>query len=246
MPFNGRCMVRSLTICLTNDIVQIMKRSKINESILLAKSVFAERGISLPPFAFWTPDEWRNKGPECDEIRDCMLGWDVTDFGGGDFAHIGRILFTLRNGSAGNSRYKKVYAEKVILDPEGQRAPAHFHVSKMEDIICVKGSVLLELSQADEAGNRSDAPFTVQVDGRTVNTVSGGIVRITAGESICLPPRTIHQFWGEEGKGISISREVSSVCDDLSDNCFLEKRERFPAVEEDEPPVHLLCKEYPR
>ncbi len=28
-----------------------------------------------------------------------MLGWDVTDFGYGDFDNVGLLIFTLRNGS---------------------------------------------------------------------------------------------------------------------------------------------------
>ena len=223
-----------------------MKRSRINRSILTAKRTFADAGISLPPFAFLTPEDWTSLGSDYDEVRDCMLGWDVTDFGSEDFERIGRTLFTLRNGSARAPGYPKVYAEKLILDPEGQRAPAHFHASKMEDIVCVRGSILLQLDRADESGRRSGESFRLKVDGRAVTVEPGGIVRLGPGESICLPPRTIHQFWGEEGKGMSISREVSSVCDDLADNCFLEPRERFPEIEEDEPPVHLLCSEYPR
>jgi DNA-binding FadR family transcriptional regulator len=42
----------------------------------------------------------------------------------------------------------------------------------------------------------------------------GELVRLTPGESICLPPRTFHQFWGETGTGPSMSGEVSSVCND--------------------------------
>jgi hypothetical protein len=39
--------------------------------------------------------------------------------------------------------------------------------------------------------------------------------------------------------------EVSKVNDDTKDNCFLTPLGRFPEIEEDEPPVHLLCNEYP-
>jgi D-lyxose isomerase len=69
-------------------------RSLINRSIGEAMETFARFGLALPPWAFWSPAEWAEKGPECDEIRDCMLGWDVTDFGSGDFPNIGRTLFT--------------------------------------------------------------------------------------------------------------------------------------------------------
>ena len=111
----------------------MLKRSTINQSIEIARRVFAAAGLHLPAFATWSVEEWDRCGREADEIRDCMLGWDVTDFGSGDFANIGRTLFTLRNGRHNDSRYPKTYAEKFILDPEGQRAPAHFHRSKRED-----------------------------------------------------------------------------------------------------------------
>ena len=39
--------------------------------------------------------------------------------------------------------------------------------------------------------------------------------------------------------------EVSSVCDDLHDNLFLDAGERFPAIDEDESPRWVLCSEYP-
>lgn len=231
-----------------------LKRSVINASIRRAEEVLAHFGISLPPFASWTPEEWDARGHGVDEVRDCMLGWDVTDFGGGDFERIGRTLFTLRNGSMRNAAYPKSYAEKYLLDPENQRAPAHFHRSKREDIICrAGGNVLLQLWQAGEDDQRSDESFTVQVDGRTVKVEPGGIVRIRPGESICLPPRTIHQFWGEEGTGVlldgvryTVGGEVSSVCDDLADNCFLGEMTRFPGIEEDEPRYRYLCHEYPK
>jgi D-lyxose ketol-isomerase len=63
----------------------------------------------------------------------------------------------------------------------------------------------------------------------------------------------IHQFWGEEGTGIvidgtgyTVSGEVSTICDDWNDNCFLEPVQRFPVIEEDEPRSHYLCHEYPK
>jgi hypothetical protein len=40
--------------------------------------------------------------------------------------------------------------------------------------------------------------------------------------------------------------EVSAVNDDASDNCFYETIGRFPVVEEDELPIHLLVSDYPR
>ena len=222
-----------------------MKRSEINTAIETAAEFFERMNFKLPEYASWPPDKWLEAGSEFDEVRDCMLGWDVTDFGGGDFKRIGRTLFTLRNGK--HPGYPKVYAEKVIFNPEGQRAPLHFHQSKMEDITNRGGgSILIQVWRAGTDSKPSNEPFPLSISGICRSVKPGDILRIEPGESICLPPRTFHQFWGEEGTGPSLSGEVSSVCDDRTDNYFLEKRERFPAIEEDEPPRRLLCSEYPR
>lgn len=230
-----------------------MKRSEINQSIEVAKEVFAAVGLHLPPFAYWTVEDWKSKGRDADEIRRAMLGWDVTDFGKGRFEEWGRTLFTLRNGYRREGGFSKSYAEKFILDPPNQKPPLHFHRSKMEDIINRGGgSILIRLYQAAPDGKCSDEKVSVQVDGLTRELEPGGIVRLEPGQSICLPPYLIHQFWGEEGTGIevagtqyTVSGEVSSVCDDWNDNCFLDTVERFPAIEEDEPRRHYLCNEYP-
>ena len=194
-------------------------------------------------------------GEEYDEIRTCMLGWDVTDFGSRDFYNTGRILFTLRNGKTNNKNYPKEYAEKLLIDPEHQRAPAHFHRSKREDIICRRGgNILVQLSKVDEDENPSTEKFTVQKDGRSLQLSPGDIVRLKPGESINIPPRTIHQFWGEEGTGykmdgvgFTLSSEISSVCDDWEDNVFMDGGVvRFPDITEDEEPRFYLCHEYPQ
>ncbi|HRQ49357.1 MAG TPA: D-lyxose/D-mannose family sugar isomerase [Agriterribacter sp.] len=234
--------------------MQQLRRSDINNSIMLAQKVIGYFGVHLPFFAYWAQEQWAKAGNEFDEIRDCMLGWDVTDFGSMDFKNIGRILFTLRNGKPNNKAYPKEYAEKLLIDPEHQRAPAHFHRSKREDIICRRGgNILVQLTKADPFGNPSNEQFTVQKDGRTLYLSPGDIVRLCPGESVNIPPGTIHQFWGEEGTGVkmegvgfTLSSEISSVCDDWEDNVFIEKNAvRFPSVDEDEEPRFLLCHEYP-
>ena len=58
-----------------------------------------ERGFILPPFVLWGPEDWADKGEEYDELKRNMLGWDITDFGQGDFDKIGLFLITLRNGN---------------------------------------------------------------------------------------------------------------------------------------------------
>ena len=48
------------------------------------------------------------------------------------------------------------------------------------------------------------------------------------------------------GVGYTVSGEVSSVCDDLTDNFFFGDLTRFPVILEDAPRKHYLCNEYPR
>ncbi|NLO74493.1 MAG: D-lyxose/D-mannose family sugar isomerase, partial [candidate division WS1 bacterium] len=58
-----------------------MKRSEINQIIREGLEFCQEMKFCLPPFALWTPEDWTTRGHEYDEIRDNMLGWDVTDHG---------------------------------------------------------------------------------------------------------------------------------------------------------------------
>ncbi|MBQ1509079.1 MAG: D-lyxose/D-mannose family sugar isomerase [Erysipelotrichaceae bacterium] len=105
-----------------------MKRSKINQALKELEAMCAEYRCYLPPFCHFTPEEWKTKGHEYDEVRDCMLGWDITDYGLGDFDKTGFSLITIRNGNRSMAdKYPKVYAEKLLYLKEGQYAPNHFH-----------------------------------------------------------------------------------------------------------------------
>ena len=76
-----------------------MKRSEINRALRALEAMCEKYRCYLPPFCRFTPDEWKTKGHEYDEVRECMLGWDITDYGLGNFDKIGFSLITIRNGS---------------------------------------------------------------------------------------------------------------------------------------------------
>ncbi len=105
-----------------------MKRSRINRAIKRMEELAKEHGFKLPPFCSFTPEEWENKNSEYDEIRDNKLGWDITDYGMGNFENMGFSLITIRNGNVNMAdKYKKPYAEKLLMLEEGQYSPMHFH-----------------------------------------------------------------------------------------------------------------------
>ena len=227
-----------------------MKRSEINRRIDEAIAFCREREFHLPTWATWSPDDWRQVGHEADEVRERGLGWDLTDFGSGNYERRGLLLFTIRNGGLTEERdaYVKDYCEKLLLIGEGQVTPMHFHWSKMEDIINRGGGrLVIELWQADPETEElaSDVEMTVSIDGIERTVPAGGKVVLDAGESITLPPYLYHSFWGAEGGGMVLAGEVSRVNDDARDNRFLEPLPRFPVIEEDEPPRYVLCTEYP-
>jgi D-lyxose ketol-isomerase len=70
----------------------------------------------------------------------------------------------------------------------------------------------------------------------------GSVVELGPGESITLTPYLYHEFWGV-GARVLVG-EVSSVNDDAADNRFYQPAGRFPAIEEDEAPLHLLVTDY--
>jgi len=225
-----------------------MKRSEINAIIRSADEFIRERGFYLPPFAHWSPEEWQRKGVEAAEIIQTQMGWDITDFGQGDFTKIGLFMFTVRNGDQENLKtgQGKLYAEKILIVNVDQVTPVHFHWNKMEDIINRGGGrLLIQLynSTPEEDLDRVN-PVQISLDGVMHTIPAGGMVELQPGESITIPPQIYHKFWGADGR--LLVGEVSLVNDDNVDNRFRGPVGRFPQVEEDEPPVYLLVTDYPR
>ena len=222
-----------------------MKRSRINSLIKESTAMFDRMNFMLPAWANWEPGEWKGKGGVASEVVENMLGWDLTDFGSGDFDKKGLILFTLRNGNP--ARDSKIYAEKIMIVGEEQETPMHFHWVKMEDIINRGGgNLVIDIYGSTPDERFSDKPVDLKIDGVLRTVEPGGRVVLTPGESIALEPRVYHRFFGEKGKGKVLVGEVSSVNDDSADNRFHEPAGRFPEIDEDEAPFRLLAVDYPK
>lgn len=223
-----------------------MKRSKINQVIKDMENLIKEYRFAMPPFAEWTPADWEQAGHEYDEIRDNKLGWDITDFGLGRFDEVGFSLFTIRNGNPNNKKYRKTYAEKLLMLYEGQTAPMHYHWNKMEDVINRGGNdVYITVYNGDSNGEKLDTDVTVNMDGKEFVVPAGQRIRLKPGESITIPPYMYHDFMVLKEGGPVLLGEVSMCNDDDNDNRFFDPIGRFPAIEEDEAPYRLLCNEYP-
>lgn len=220
-----------------------MKRSEINTYLAEALAAFQKAGFTLPPFGYLPYAKWSTRGHEYDEIRRCMLGWDITDFGSGDFLRIGLTLFTLRNGDPTDPA-GKTYAEKLMYVRPGQVTPMHYHTRKMEDIIVRAGAnLIVELWLPDENGGLSDRDVTVNMDGVRQTFPAGTRIALAPGQSITMARGLYHSFFADGGP--CVVGEVSMVNDDNTDNHFLEACGRFPPIEEDAEPEFCLGFAYP-
>lgn len=223
-----------------------MKRSQLNGLIQSALNFLEEMRMPLPAFATWKKEDWATKGDEYDEVFTNMLGWDVTDFGTGDFDTTGLLILTLRNGSFTNpEKYPKTYCEKFLIVEDGQCLPMHFHFKKMEDIINRGGGVaLIKLYNSDENEALADTPVEVSLDGKKAVLPAGSVVRLEPGQSITLTAGMYHDIVAEKGSGKLLLGEVSTVNDDTLDNRFLDVSGRIPEIEEDCEPLYYIFKDY--
>ena len=223
-----------------------MKRSEVNAIMQQADDFIRSFGFLLPPFAYWSVDEFRRRRGEAGGILKTRLGWDITDYGRGKFGELGLFLFTVRNGVVGDlpKGRGKLYAEKIMISRRDQLSPMHRHNLKAEDIINRGGGKLvLELFMPDATGEIDRVrEVTVETDGVQRRLPAGGRLSLSPGESITLLPGVWHGFVAE-GKDVLIG-EVSTVNDDLTDNVFAEPIGRFATVEEDVAPLHLLVSDY--
>jgi D-lyxose ketol-isomerase len=224
-----------------------MKRSRINEIMAAADDMIRHYGFVLPPFAYWSPDEFKGR-KDARRIIDSRMGWDITDYGQGKFDDLGLFLFTLRNGQLADLQRGggMCYAEKLLISRQDQMSPMHTHVIKAEDIINRGGATLvIELCGSDDKGNYAAAiGGMVRCDGIERRYGPGEKLKLAPGESVTLMPGDWHAFWGEGGD--VLIGEVSTVNDDVTDNIFVQPIGRFAEIEEDVAPTHLLVSDYDR
>jgi len=226
-----------------------IKRSRVNQIMRESDEFIRSFGYILPPFAYWSPAEMQARTNEIANIIDAGLGWDISDYGLGNFAETGLFLFTVRNGhvedlSKGTGM---LYAEKAMISRENQYSPMHRHNLKAEDIINRGGGTLVIELFGDTDGKCDRTKGTiVYTDGIRRELEPGHKLRLAPGESVTLMPNEHwHAFWGEGGD--VFVGEVSTVNDDNTDNVFEDPRiSRFSGIEEDEDPWHLLVSDYPK
>ncbi|WP_298844245.1 D-lyxose/D-mannose family sugar isomerase [uncultured Roseobacter sp.] len=223
-----------------------MKRSEINTILQEADAFIRSFGYRMPAFAYWSPDEMLRRRDDIRGITTARLGWDITDYGAGDFDNMGLFLFTTRNGSLAELQAGggMCYAEKIMISRHNQISPMHRHVLKTEDIINRGGATLaIEMFESAPDGSIDrDAPVPVACDGMLRTLAPGDVLKLAPGESVTLRPGNWHKFWGEGGD--VLIGEVSAVNDDLTDNIFEQEIGRFADIDEDTGPVHLLVSDY--
>ena len=169
-----------------------MKRSRINDIIAQSDEMMRSFGFVMPPFAYWSPDEFKARKDDAKNVIDARCGWDITDYGAGKYDEMGLFLFTLRNGRLADLQRGggMCYAEKLLISKQDQLSPMHTHVLKAEDIINRGGATLVvELFGSDAEGNFDETRGgTVYCDGIKREFTAGEKLHLAPGESVTLMP----------------------------------------------------------
>lgn len=215
-----------------------MKRSEINYYIEMFSKFCQKNKYFLPSFNLKSKETVR-------ELAARQIGWDITDFGCGQFEKIGLSLFTIRNG---NPKEKNTipYCEKAMFSLPNQKTPCHYHKKKTEDIFVRAGSNLIIRIWPSKLKEKKDGlKIKVLFNGSEYREiVSGKKISLSPGETVTLTPAHAHEFYGDpKGTGTLVG-EVSTYNDDQGDNYFIDKVARFPEVGEDEKIKHYLVSDY--
>lgn len=217
-----------------------MKRSQIDNIIEKDIDFICKLGFRLPPFAFWSFNDWKTNVNEYSDAKINGLGWDISDYGFNDFYKQGIVALTIRSGNENSLDYKKPYAEKLLVLEPNQECPMHFHPNKIEDLINRGGGdFLIKLYNASDDNNLSDTPVEVLMDGRKFTINAGQIIRVKPGESITLKPRQYHTFWADDSKVL-----FGEVTMNDNEHYFYGTSPSPTIIEEDTPKKYLLTDEY--
>ncbi len=103
---------------------------------------------------------------------------------------------------------------------------------------------MIQLYPSNSEEGFGEHEFEVSIDGIKKILEPGTVVRLHPGESITLCQGLYHKFYGQCGYGKVLVGEVSTVNNDHTDNHFYNQVGRFPEIEEDIPPVHLLASDF--
>lgn len=226
----------------------LVRRSEINTILADAEDFIHDCGVTLPPFAYWDVDRFKEMVGDsgCEAIVRSALGWTVTDFGLGSFQEHGLVVFTARMGDhtqlpKGRGR---LYAEKFLVQREGQRTPAHCHRVKTEDVINRSDATfVLHLHHCTATGDLDEKrKLNVSVDGQTREFRPGEAIALQNGEGLTIEPEVYHDFTASGGDALAV--EISLANDDANDNFFYDPVGVSLGIEEDEPPRRLLVQDY--
>jgi D-lyxose ketol-isomerase len=213
-----------------------MKRSQINNYIENFLAFCKKYSYSLPEF------DYKNQAI-LNELKNRQLGWDITDYGSGDFEKVGLSLFTVRNGNL-KEEGTVPYCEKTFYSLPGQKTPCHYHKKKTEDIFVRAGSDLIIKIwhfERRQDGEVLEVLFN-GCDKRRIK--SGEEIRLAPGDSVTLTPILAHEFMADPSGDGALVGEVSTYNDDAGDNYFLDPVSRFPEIEEDEEIKYYLVGDY--
>lgn len=152
--------------------------------------------------------------------------WSACDFGLGDYKKVGLVEVLLAN--------EPEYCEKIMYAQDGMVTPAHTHYEKKEDIICRHGTLQITLWSSNPSEGTPNGTVEVKINRKMEKRESGVPFELKAGSRITLTPGIWHEFKPVGGE--ALIGEVSTFCNEETDNVFADKRiDIFQAPEPDEP-----------
>jgi D-lyxose ketol-isomerase len=112
--------------------------------------------------------------------------------------------------------------------------PAHTHYEKKEDIICRHGTLKITLWSKNPGEHKAEGTVEVKINRKMEIRQSGVPFEMPAGTRITLTSGIWHEF--VPVNGVSVIGEVSTFCNEETDNIFANKDiDIFQAPQADEP-----------